>query len=59
MCEEQKPEIRCAHCNRKLGEGFALDMTIKCPRCGTYNNLRATRPRSEPPDGPSEQSCHP
>ena len=59
MREEQKPEIRCAHCGRKLGEGYALNMTIKCPRCGAFNNLRAASPGSEPHDGRTERFCHP
>ncbi|QDQ27690.1 Com family DNA-binding transcriptional regulator [Chitinimonas arctica] len=36
--------IRCGHCNRKLGEGRYTVLTIKCPRCGTLNTLRAMRP---------------
>lgn len=48
---DKQPDIRCAHCGRKLGEGYALDLTIKCPRCGAYNTLRAARPCSEPSDG--------
>ena len=54
---DKHPDIRCAHCGRKLGEGYALDLTIKCPRCGAFNNLRATRPCSEPHDGHMEQYC--
>lgn len=59
MREAEKPEIRCAHCGRKLGEGYALDLTIKCPRCGAFNNLRASSPDSEPRDGHAERFCHP
>ena len=51
----KQPDIRCARCGKKLGEGYALDFIIKCPRCGDYNHLRATRPGSEPPDGHTEQ----
>lgn len=44
MREENRHEARCAQCGRKLGEGYALDFTIKCPRCGAYNRLRAMSP---------------
>ncbi|MEO6919582.1 MAG: Com family DNA-binding transcriptional regulator [Collimonas sp.] len=37
-------EIRCGNCSRKLGEGEYIALSIKCPRCGTLNHLRATRP---------------
>ncbi len=48
------PEIRCAHCGRKLGEGYVLALSIKCPRCGAYNTLRAARPDSELRDSHTE-----
>jgi phage FluMu protein Com len=35
-------DIRCGTCSRKLGEGEYIALTIKCPRCKTMNNLRAT-----------------
>ena len=44
-------EIRCGHCNKMLAKGTALDLSIKCPRCGTINIMRARRPGSEPHDG--------
>ncbi|WP_082793029.1 Com family DNA-binding transcriptional regulator [Collimonas pratensis] len=37
-------DIRCGSCSRKLGEGEYITLSIKCPRCGTLNHLRATRP---------------
>ncbi|TPQ33404.1 Com family DNA-binding transcriptional regulator [Cupriavidus pinatubonensis] len=40
-------EIRCGSCNRKLGAGEYTRLTIKCPRCGTMNSLRAERPTPE------------
>uniref|UniRef100_UPI00345C381D Com family DNA-binding transcriptional regulator n=1 Tax=uncultured Bilophila sp. TaxID=529385 RepID=UPI00345C381D len=52
----QDNEIRCGHCNKMLAKGTALDLSIKCPRCGTINTMRATRPGSEPRDGHAEQS---
>ena len=44
-------EIRCGHCNKMLAKGTALDLSIKYPRCGTINTMRAMRPGSEPHDG--------
>lgn len=35
-------DIRCGQCRRKLGEGSYLHLAIKCPRCGTINQLRAS-----------------
>ena len=49
------PEIRCAHCGRKLGEGYVLALSIKCPRCGAYNTLRAARPDEESRERRQEQ----
>ncbi|WP_150614824.1 Com family DNA-binding transcriptional regulator [Pandoraea terrigena] len=37
-------EIRCGSCNRKLGEGEYVRLSIKCARCGTLNFLRAESP---------------
>lgn len=37
-------EIRCGACSRKLGEGIFTALTIKCPRCGAFNTLRAESP---------------
>ena len=44
-------EIRCGHCNKMLARGTALDLSIKGPRCGTINTMRAMRPGSAPHDG--------
>ncbi|GAB6127293.1 Com family DNA-binding transcriptional regulator [Humidesulfovibrio idahonensis] len=40
-------EIRCGQCNRLLAKGEALDLAIKCPRCGAINHVRAASPNSE------------
>ncbi|WP_300909718.1 Com family DNA-binding transcriptional regulator [uncultured Desulfovibrio sp.] len=39
-------EIRCRYCGKLLARGRADDAHIefKCPRCGAYTILRATRP---------------
>ena len=44
-------EIRCGVCNKMLAKGMALDLTIKCPRCGTMNHVRDAIPGSESPAG--------
>lgn len=33
-------DIRCGKCHKKLGEGQYLHLKIKCPRCGTLNNMK-------------------
>ena len=35
-------EIRCGKCNKKLAEANYIEISIKCPRCGTFNRLSAT-----------------
>ncbi|MDR2744039.1 MAG: Com family DNA-binding transcriptional regulator [Desulfovibrio sp.] len=39
MREKEAPQIRCGHCNKLLGKGTALDLAIKCPRCGYINHI--------------------
>lgn len=50
-------DIRCGQCNRLLAKGEALDLSIKCPRCGAINHVRAASPDTEshraPEKGPS------
>ncbi|MHC1788651.1 Com family DNA-binding transcriptional regulator [Solidesulfovibrio sp.] len=46
-------EIRCGECNKLLAKGEALSLSIKCPRCGTMNLLRASSPGPEPKEAPS------
>lgn len=38
--------IRCTHCNKKLAEAEYIRLSIKCPRCGHINNLKAGEPRT-------------
>jgi phage FluMu protein Com len=40
-------EIRCGQCQRKLAEAEFVRLTIKCPRCGTLNDVRALSPPPE------------
>lgn len=44
---ESLSEIRCAECGKLLARGEVLILTIKCPRCKTYNTLRAMSPNPE------------
>ncbi|RGE46962.1 Com family DNA-binding transcriptional regulator [Comamonas testosteroni] len=56
-------EIRCGSCRRKLGEGEYSRLSIKCPRCGAFNQLSAASAPTEPHRGPSaeinDKSHHP
>lgn len=36
--------IRCSSCNKKLAEADYRQLSIKCPRCGAINNLKAVEP---------------
>jgi phage FluMu protein Com len=40
---DEAPQIRCGNCNRLLGKGTALDLSIKCPRCGCINHVKDGR----------------
>ena len=40
-------EIRCGVCGKLLAKGEVVTLTIKCPRCGAINHLRATSPNPE------------
>jgi phage FluMu protein Com len=35
----KKDELRCGRCGRLLAKGTALQLSIKCPRCGTINHI--------------------
>ncbi|UCU94032.1 Com family DNA-binding transcriptional regulator [Hydrogenophaga taeniospiralis] len=48
-------EIRCGSCRRKLGEGTYTVLTIKCPRCGGMNHLRAESPQPACHRAPDQQ----
>lgn len=37
--KEKTTEFRCRSCNRKLAEGMAIKLSIKCPRCGFINSF--------------------
>ncbi len=55
--------IRCGSCRKLLAKALFTQIEIKCPRCGTYNSLRAgsssspERPRASLEN--EERSCPP
>ncbi|NDP57992.1 MAG: Com family DNA-binding transcriptional regulator [Oxalobacteraceae bacterium] len=51
-------DIRCGNCNKKLGAGIFDQLSIKCPRCGTLNNLRAVSPKPERRRAPDSGALH-
>lgn len=48
-------EIRCGNCRRKLGEGEYSRLSIKCPRCGAFNQLSAQSASQESHRGPEAE----
>ncbi|WP_331428941.1 Com family DNA-binding transcriptional regulator [Delftia sp. ZNC0008] len=48
-------EIRCGSCRRKLAEGEYTRLSIKCPRCGAFNQLSASSAPSELLRGPTAE----
>ncbi|QSB02672.1 Com family DNA-binding transcriptional regulator [Methylomonas sp. EFPC1] len=41
--------VRCKSCNRKLLEAEYICLSIKCPRCGRLNFLKAIEPLTRTP----------
>lgn len=54
-------EVRCGTCRRKLADAEFDRLKIKCPRCGTFNDLRAMSPTVERHRAPcsSKENCDP
>lgn len=48
-------EIRCGECNRLLAKGEAVDLAIKCPRCGCMNHVRGQIPNGEGTRAPGKE----
>ncbi|WP_297813778.1 Com family DNA-binding transcriptional regulator [uncultured Methylophaga sp.] len=42
-------EVRCGGCGRLLAKAEYVQIEIKCPRCKTLNNLKATEPLNQAP----------
>jgi phage FluMu protein Com len=42
------PEIRCGQCDRLLAKGEAVNLAIKCPRCGTINQITKSGKTAKP-----------
>ncbi|ACO74734.1 Com translational regulator [Laribacter hongkongensis HLHK9] len=40
-------DIRCGQCGRKLAAGRYIEISIKCPRCGALNHLKAVEPHNQ------------
>lgn len=55
---QEMQEIRCGSCNRKLGVGEYTRLTIKCPRCGCMNVMKAERLQSAGQRAPDIESAH-
>ena len=36
--------VRCGKCRRNLAEAVFTKLSIKCPRCGVINQLKAIEP---------------
>ncbi|MBW7903126.1 MAG: Com family DNA-binding transcriptional regulator [Rhodocyclaceae bacterium] len=49
-------EVRCSNCNRKLAEAEYIRLSIKCPRCGAINELKAIEPPRRAPGAQKERS---
>ena len=47
MIKEQE-EIRCGQCGRLLARGEAVNLAIKCPRCGTINHITKSDKSAKP-----------
>lgn len=58
VTEEDAEEVRCGNCNRLLAKGIALALTIKCPRCGAFNTVRAPSPVRESHRAPGKEPFH-
>ena len=41
LMKDEQGELRCGNCNRLLGKGTVILLTIKCPRCGTMNVIQS------------------
>ncbi|MBD9362895.1 Com family DNA-binding transcriptional regulator [Methylomonas fluvii] len=47
--------VRCGQCGRKLAEAEYSRLAIKCPRCGTMNELKACEPLTSAPRAPDQE----
>lgn len=52
-------EVRCGSCHKLLAKARYHRLQIKCPRCGTLNDMRATEPQTRTPlSGSNEVDAH-
>lgn len=56
----KEQEVRCGQCQRKLAVGAFSVLQIKCPRCGTFNHLKAASLSPERPGAsdPEKEMTH-
>ncbi|WP_081908820.1 Com family DNA-binding transcriptional regulator [Ferriphaselus sp. R-1] len=50
--------VRCGACNRKLAEAVFTRLAIKCPRCGTLNQMMATSHRPARHGASTQEETH-
>jgi len=48
-------EVRCGSCRKLLAKASCKRIQIKCPRCGTLNDMRAVEPLTRTPSSDSEE----
>ncbi|MBQ0714188.1 MAG: Com family DNA-binding transcriptional regulator [Paraperlucidibaca sp.] len=52
-------DVRCGSCSRLLAKASRFDeIQIKCPRCGTLNNLKAMSLLAAPMSATSQEQHH-
>ncbi len=47
--------VRCGNCNKKLAEAEFIRLSIKCSRCGAFNELKAIEPLTRAPRAPNKE----
>ncbi|HIW01566.1 MAG TPA: Com family DNA-binding transcriptional regulator [Candidatus Desulfovibrio intestinipullorum] len=56
--KQENFDVRCPRCNKLLARGKAIFMSFKCPRCGTFYELRTTSPNHEPQESHGDQQTN-
>ena len=50
--------VRCGQCNKKLAEAEYFRLSIKCPRCGTLNQVKAASHTPERRGASTKEDVH-
>lgn len=50
--------VRCGKSNKKLAEAEFIRLSIKCSRCGAFNELKAIEPLNRAPRAPNKEGCN-